>query len=163
MRVESCSLREANKFVALWHRHHKPTVGHRFSLHAVNDSGEVVGAAIIGRPVARALDADKVVEVNRLVTNGTRNACSMLYAAAAREASKRGFTHIITYILATEPGTSLMACGWEFEAKVKGRSWSRESRLREEENPLQCQDKTRWGRSLSPPRLRPNNAQLSMF
>lgn len=148
MHTRLCTLREANELVNRWHRHHKPTVGHRFSICAVNDNGEMVGAAIVGRPVARAYDAEKVVEVNRLVTDGTYNACSMLYAAAAREARKRGFKHIITYILATEPGTSLKAAGWTLESKVRGRSWSCKSRPRIDKTESQKCDKLRFGRNL---------------
>ena len=83
--LEVCpvSLKEANAFVAEHHRHHRPTVGHKFSI-ACTDGEKIVGVAIIGRPVSRHLDDGWTLEVNRLCTDGTRNACSMLYAAAWR-------------------------------------------------------------------------------
>ena len=31
LNISPCSLREANEFVSKFHRHHKPTVGHKFS------------------------------------------------------------------------------------------------------------------------------------
>jgi hypothetical protein len=111
LRVIPLTLAEANAVVAKWHRHHKPVVGHRFSIGALS-GGILIGAAIIGRPVARLTDQSFVAEVTRLVTDGTKNACSLLYAASARAAQAMGYDAIQTFILATEPGTSLRAAGW---------------------------------------------------
>lgn len=80
------ALADANDFVARLHRHHKPVVGHLFSLGAVLD-GKLVGVAIVGRPVARMRDDGLTAEVTRLCTDGTDNACSFLYGAAARAAA----------------------------------------------------------------------------
>jgi hypothetical protein len=115
LRIIPLELDEANDLVTRWHRHHKPAVGHRFSIGVVDDSGEIVGAAIVGRPVARLTDYRSVLEVTRLVTNGTKNACSILYAAAARVAREMGYEKIQTFILDSETGVSLIAAGWEFE------------------------------------------------
>ena len=81
--LEICpmTLKEANAYVEQYHRHHKPVVGHKFSI-GCSDGEKIVGVAIVGRPVARHLDDGWPLEVNRLCTDGTRNACSMLYAAA---------------------------------------------------------------------------------
>jgi hypothetical protein len=122
-------LADANEFVLTHHRHHKAVRGHKFALAAMAGD-QCVGVAIIGRPVARARDDKKTLEVTRLATDGTRNACSFLYGAAAREAFKKGFDAIGTYILASEPGTSLRAAGWVRINKTKGRSWNCRSRPR---------------------------------
>ena len=61
-----------------------------------------MGVAICGRPVARRLDDGYTLEVNRLCTDGTPNACSILYAAAYRAARAMGYNKVITYILDTE-------------------------------------------------------------
>ena len=111
MTLTPISLSEANAFVALWHRHHKPVVGHKFSIGCEAD-GRLAGVAIVGRPVSRYLDDGKTLEVNRLCTDGTKNACSFLYAAAARAARAMGYQRIITYTLDTEGGASLRAAGW---------------------------------------------------
>ena len=92
------SLREANEFVRQHHRHHKPTVGHKFSI-GVREDGRLAGVAICGRPVSRFLDDGYTLEVNRLCTDGARNACSMLYGAAVRAARAMGYKKVITYIL----------------------------------------------------------------
>jgi hypothetical protein len=118
LQIIPLELNEANALVTKWHRHHKPAVGHRFSIGVVDGSGEIVGAAIVGRPVARMTDYRSVLEVTRLVTNGTKNACSILYAAAARVAREMGYEKIQTFILDSETGTSLVAAGWTFEGNT---------------------------------------------
>lgn len=141
-----CSLAEANAFVQLHHRHHRPVIGHKFSLAAVQD-GQVVGVAIVGRPVSRLRDDGQTLEVTRLCTNGSRNACSFLYGAAARAAFALGYRRIGTYTLPDEGGASLRAVGWQLVGSRGGGSWSREVRLREDLHPLQ--PKLLWERTKS--------------
>ena len=123
-RVIPLELQEANALVTRWHRHHKPVRGHRFSIGCQDTAtGEIVGAAIIGRPVARMVDYKTTLEITRLVTNGAEHACSFLYGAAARIAKELGYSAIQTYILEGEPGTSLLAAGWTCNGRVRGRQW----------------------------------------
>lgn len=129
-------LNEANDFVAQNHRHHKPVIGHLFSLGAVLNE-QLVGVAIVGRPVARMRDDGLTAEVTRLCTDGTRNACSFLYGASARAAFALGFQRIGTYILASEDGTTLKAAGWRLIGQTKGGSWSRPSRGRSDKHPTE--------------------------
>jgi len=91
-----------------------------------------LGIAQCARPVSRCLDDGKTLEVVRLCTDGTRNACSFLYSRCARIAKELGYERIITYILMTEDGASLKASGWKLEAEnVGGGSWDTPSRRRE--------------------------------
>lgn len=129
-------LGEANAFVSRHHRHHRPVVGHLFSLGCVSDE-KIVGVVIVGRPVARMRHDGETVEVTRLCTDGTKNACSFLYGAAARAAFALGYKRIGTYILASEPGTSLTASGWRNLGERGGGSWSRPSRPTVDKHPLQ--------------------------
>jgi hypothetical protein len=125
LRVVPLELTEANATVAAWHRHHKPVQGHRFSLGVIDDADQIRGAVIIGRPVARlAGHPRQVLEVTRLVTDGSPNACSMLYAAAARAGKAMGFARIQTYILEEEEGVTLRAAGWVCEGVAGGGSGS---------------------------------------
>lgn len=120
------SLGEANAFVRAHHRHHKPVIGHLFSIGAAttdsDDGGacKIIGVSIIGRPVARMRDDGITAEVTRLCTDGTKDAPSFLYGASARAAFALGFKRIGTYILATEPGTSLTASGWRLIGHAGG-------------------------------------------
>ncbi len=113
---------EANALVAKHHRHHKPTPGHKFSVAVADELGQVRGVAIVGRPVARNLDDGWVLEVNRCCTDGTRNACSMLYQAAWRVAKAMGYRKLITYTIPKEGGASLRGAGW----KCLGERWRRQ-------------------------------------
>lgn len=135
--VVPCQLDEANAFVLQHHRHHQPVVGHKFSLAVADEKNEVRGVAIVGRPVARGNDNGLSLEVTRLATDGCPNACSALYSAAWRAAKALGYRRLGTYILASEPGTSLVAAGWRLVGEVKGRSWSCDSRPRVDKHPLQ--------------------------
>ena len=117
------SLKEANEYVKRNHRHHKPVTGHKFSVAAAVD-GEIVGVAIVGRPVSRHLDDGWTLEVNRLCTDGTKNACSFLYAACWRCAKNMGYKKLITYILDTENGASLKAAGWKCLGEAGGKRWT---------------------------------------
>ena len=111
-------------------------VGHLFSIGAA--FGDViVGVVIVGRPVARMRDDGETAEVTRLCTTGEKNACSFLYGAAAKAAFALGYRRIGTYILASEPGTSLMATGWRQIGEVHGRSWTTPSRPRVDKHPTQ--------------------------
>lgn len=70
--LQPISLADANAFVAEHHRHHRPVVGHKFSIAATMGGG-IVGIVIVGRPVSRMRDNGQTLEVTRLCTDGTRN------------------------------------------------------------------------------------------
>ena len=126
LNIKHIELSEANAFVAAYHRHHEPVTGHRFSL-GVYDANKLCGVAIVGRPVARKINQHTIVEVTRLCTDGTRNACSILYGACARAAKALGYERIITYILCSENGASLRASGWTcVSKKCGGKQWTGE-------------------------------------
>ncbi len=146
MKAVRVELSEANSFIAEVHRHHKPVQGHRFSI-GVEHGGKLVGVAVVGRPVARMTDQKNVAEVTRLATDGTRNACSFLYAQCARAAQELAFTSIQTFILATEPGTSLRAAGWINRGASAGGDWNRPSRGgRRTDQPME--PKIKWSKQL---------------
>lgn len=146
MQLKPVSLRVANEFVKKHHRHHKQSRGHKFSISLADDDDNLIGVAIVGRPVNRNLDDGRTAEVVRCCTDGTKNACSMLYSASARAAKAMGYKKIITYILDSEPGTSLLASGWERGYTVRGRSWSCPSRPRSDKHPLV--NKVFWSKQL---------------
>ena len=136
------TLREANEFVRQHHRHHKPTVGHKFSI-GVQEDGRLAGVAICGRPVSRFLDDGCTLEVNRLCTDGAKNACSMLYGAAVRAARAMGYHKVITYILDSECGASLKASGFVCEGPAGGMEWTGRSKPKDS-GQYPHQMKTRW-------------------
>jgi len=105
--------------------------------------------AIAGRPVSRLLDDGATVEVTRVCTTGEPNACSMLYGALCRAAAALGYSRVVTYMLAEEPGTSVRAAGFAFAARVEpAESWSRPSRKRADAGGRPAGAKVRWVRDL---------------
>jgi hypothetical protein len=148
-KIVPVELAQANRVVALWHRHHKPVQGHRFSLGVVDETGVLRGVAVVGRPVARNTPPDRVVEVTRCCTDGTPNACSCLYAAAARVAQALGFERIQTFTLDSEGGASLRAAGWTLAGVSPGGQWRHsDGKPRRTDQPT-C-PKKRWERILNP-------------
>lgn len=148
LRIVPVTFADATSFCSAHHRHHRPPVGHKASI-AVAHGALIVGVAILGRPVARHLDDGHTLEVLRVATDGTRNACSKLYGASWRLAQALGYTKLVTYTLATEPGSSLRAVGWTpTDVARSSYSWSTPSRPRADKAPLQA--KIRWEIALTP-------------
>lgn len=143
LQITPINLDEANAFVEANHRHHKPVPGAKFCV-AVSEENDVVGVAIVGRPVSRHLDDGWTLEVNRCCTNGTKNACSMLYSSAWRAARAMGYQKLITYTLESEGGASLRGAGWQCvgETNTKNQGWNRSTRPRVDTHPLQ--QKLKW-------------------
>lgn len=129
LRLVPCSLADANAFVAQYHRHSKPVVGHKWSVACADDDA-VRGVAIVGRPIARHMDDGTTVEILRTATDGAKNANSLLMGACVRAAFAKGYTRVITYTKQSESGASLRAAGFRVVAQAKGRQWSRSSRPR---------------------------------
>jgi len=129
---------QACAFVEEHHRHHMAPRGMKFAVGAATDEGELVGVLIASRPVARHFDDGRTVEVSRSCTDGTRNANSLLYGAAARAAFALGYTRVITYTQAGETGASLRAAGWKVIAERAERgSWAESSvKLRSLRDPV---------------------------
>ena len=147
MQIVPISLKEANEFVRQYHRHHKPKRIARFAvavakhdwadLYICTEDVAIVGVAIVGNPVARHLCDGWTLEVNRVATDGTKNACSMLYGASWRVAKEMGYHKLITYTLPSESGGSLRGAGWDLVGERGGGSWSCPSRPRVDMAPTQ--------------------------
>lgn len=111
MEIRPITFKAACAFVQALHRHNKPPRGHKFSISAWR-GGELVGVAMIGRPVARALDNGVTAEVIRTCTDGSRNVNSMLYGAAVRACKAMGYRLVVTYTQASESDASLRGAGF---------------------------------------------------
>jgi len=124
IKIIPLDLKEANEIVANLHRHHKPAVGHRFSLGVIDESGNIRGCVIASRPIARLADQKFTLEVARVATDGTRNACSMLLGAVTKAARAMGYAKVQTTTLSYESGSSLKAVGWlSYELDQDGTGW----------------------------------------
>ena len=144
------SLREANEFVSNYHRHNKPTQGGRFAIGATTGE-QMVGVAIVGRPLARMLDNGYTAEVTRTCTSpdAIKGTVSFLYSACWRIWQAMGGLKLITYTLTTESGASLRGAGWNCIGQTKGskRGWASAGREREWQS-IYAQPKLRWEKEL---------------
>lgn len=154
--IRPCDYKTAKAFVGQNHRHNKPPPGHKFSI-ACYDNDRLCGVCMVGRPVARHLDDGLTLEINRCCTDGTYNACSILYGTACRAAKALGYKRIYTYTLQSEPGTSLKASNWICDGEAGSeQNWNVKSRPREisqitlfgEEKKYTTEKKIRWRREL---------------
>jgi hypothetical protein len=143
LELQPITFAEAAEYIRQHHRHHLPQHGWKFGV-AVNDGEAVVGVITVGRPVARHYDDGWTLEVTRCCTDGTSNACSMLYGAAWRAAKALGYKRLITYTLASESGGSLRASGWRelYTTKDRPNGWNMPGRPREVKAPTA--PKTLW-------------------
>jgi hypothetical protein len=117
LRLVPCLQKAAKKFIWKHHRHNVPAIAAVFCI-GLAEGDELVGVAMIGRPIARAHDDGKTLEVSRVaVLEGTKNANSMLYGACARAAAALGYQRLVTYTLPQESGSSLRAAGWRADAE----------------------------------------------
>jgi hypothetical protein len=128
LEVIPVTFRQAAAFVAEHHRHHGAPRGAKFVL-GLRRGNELVGVAVVGRPVARHLDDGRTAEVNRTcVLEGVPNANSMLYGAAWRAARAMGYLRLVTYTQQGETGASLRAAGWRIIAERPARKgWAESS------------------------------------
>lgn len=144
--VVPITLSEAGEFVRNFHRHNKPPVGHVFSI-GVSDGENLVGVAIVGRPVARMLQDGQTLEVLRccVVESAPKGTPSFLYSRCWRVASALGWSKLITYTLQSESGSSLRGAGWKVVNQSpgnKGKAW--QNRPGREWQEVVGQSKFRW-------------------
>ena len=124
MRIAPITFAKASEFINKNHRHHHATIGCKFCIAVLDNSENLCGVAVCGRPVSRYLDDGKTLEINRVCTDGTKNACSILYGASCRIAKEMGYAKVITYTLISESGASLKASNFICEGEAGGTHWT---------------------------------------
>lgn len=141
-----CSVTRAKAVVDSWHRHHGSSTSALYAAAVATEDGTVRGVALIGRPVARLLDDGWTLEVTRVATDGTPNACSALYGIARRLAVALGYVKLITYTRADEPGSSPRGAGFTDEGAIRARSWDMPGRPRTDKTEIV--QRRRWAMEL---------------
>ena len=139
-------LKEAQEFVANFHRHNSAPVGYLFAVGASDGAG-LVGVATVGRPVARHLDDGRTAEVTRccVLDTAPKGCCSFLYAKCWQAARALGWQKLVTYTMQSESGASLRGAGWRVVAELKAKNaggW--QNRPGREWQPVVGQAKFRW-------------------
>ena len=143
------TLREANDFVAAFHRHNGRTArnGGKFAIGA-SDGSDLWGVAIVGNPISASFMDGFTAEVLRTCVRpeAPRNINSLLYGACWRACRAMGYRKLITYTLRTESGASLRGAGWSCVAEVKPTEdgWRKNDHLTRQWQPVMGQQKFRW-------------------
>lgn len=151
MRIAPLTLREANDFVERHHRHSARTSndGGKFAIGLEHD-GDLVGVAIVGRPIARLLQVEGAAELLRLCTSpaAPKGSGSKLYTRAMRIWQLMGGTKFHTYTLAKESGDSMRGAGMKNPvAEIGGAQWDRGRRPRRHKT-IHDEPKARWSEDL---------------
>lgn len=148
LEVIPITLREANDFVAQFHRHNGRTSrnGGKFAV-GLTTGTELIGVAIVGLPIARLLNDGRTAEVTRVcvLDHAQKGACSKLYSACWKAWRAMGGKRIVTYTLQSESGSSLKGAGFKIVAQCKPGSWNRIGRERDWQ-PIYGQKKIRWSK-----------------
>lgn len=151
--VRPTTLRVANDFVQLHHRHNGRTArdGGKFAIACEHDKN-IVGVAIVGNPLsATYMDRKKygwIAEVLRTCTSidAPKNSVSFLYGACTRICREMGFDRLISYTLEDESGASLRGAGWINTASTKPvkPGWRKADHLEREYQEVMGFVKKRW-------------------
>lgn len=149
MTVIPCSLREANDFVANFHRHNGRTSrnGGKFAIGVAHEN-ELVSVAIVGNPISATFMDGFTAEVLRTCAkpDAPRNCNSFMYGACWRAWRALGGRRLLTYTLQTESGASLRGAGWKVVGEVKPTEdgWRKNDHLVRQWQPVMGQKKFRW-------------------
>jgi hypothetical protein len=141
LHVSPITVKSAMRAVRLWHRHLKRVTGGLFAVSVVDENDMLRGVAIVGRPARLAQDG-WTCEVVRCSTDGSKNACSLLYSTCRRVAQVLGYRRCLTKTLPEEGGASLLALGLKPLGLARGGEWSRPSRKRAPA--VRPEPKTQW-------------------
>lgn len=139
------TVKAARRQVRAWHRHLPEVQGGLFAV-GVSAGDELVAVGVAGNP-ARVWQGTGRLVISRVATDGTANACSMIYGALCRAAKALGYSEVWTYTLPDEPGTSLRAAGFLEAGISAGGSHGRPSRPRRPA--VRPEPKRRWVRRLT--------------
>lgn len=147
--VVPMTLKEANDFVASYHRHNGRTArnGGKFAIGA-SYGDQLVGVAIVGNPISASFMDGFTAEVLRgcVRPDAPCNANSFLYGACWRVWRAMGGLKLVTYTLQEESGASLRGAGWKVVAEVQPTKagWNKNDHLTRIWQPVQGQLKFRW-------------------
>lgn len=132
--VKPITIKQANEFIRVHHRHHRPTARNngKWALAAMNSGLETVGVVITSAPVSASYMDGMTLEVVRLCVSeiAPKGACSFLLSRCCAIWKQMGGSRVLTYTLQSESGASLRGAGWQLAGAVKPhKRWESKSKL----------------------------------
>lgn len=153
LKSQPITLRSANDFVQLFHRHNGRTArdGGKFAVSAIHEN-KLVGIAIVGNPISATFMNKEIyghmAEVLRTCTHpfAPKGTVGFLYGVCTRVCREMGYDKILTYTLEDESGASLRGVGWKEVAKTKpcAPGWRKSDHITREHQPVMSLVKRRW-------------------
>lgn len=134
MRIEICHTKEVDRWIAERHYLGYSPCGARIRMFFYDDGNKLIGAMMWGRPTARKLNADKIMELTRMFfINETENNVESKALAVARKYIRIHYPEIkgvLAYssISQGHQGTIYLADGWFPFGKTKKESWNNKNR-----------------------------------
>ena len=152
MNIRPISIKDADAFVSLHHRHNKAAGNGKFAiccfieLQVMNGVWYyTIGVGIGGRPRSRHLDNGITFEIYRVCTTGHKNSTSFIYSKMKKIAQLMGYVKIITYTLQSESGSSLKAIGASVEKVVEHKKqWNDSGGIKRNFQLVTIEPKYRW-------------------
>ena len=151
MRLLLVNSEDVDKWIAQHHYLGYSPPGARLRFWIVNSSDEIMGAMMWGRPTARMLDQECLLELTRmcLIDDTVPNAESQALGKARRWIRKHmpSIKGLLAYAStgARHRGTIYEADGWFPFGKTEGHSWKRKGRCKRRDK--DTSPKLRWLRS----------------
>lgn len=163
LRLAPIDLASARAWIQRVHSHLDAPIGGKAAV-AIEEDGRLCCVALLGRPNARALQAQGCAEVLRVASDRTPHAAGMALAAITRAALSLGYTRIVSSTLLGEKGTMYRGTGWRpvacrlLERGPELADWRRKGRS--SKAPTQAGAKVRWEAG---PSALPENPKVAAF
>ena len=142
LNTKPITIKQANEFVAKYHRHHRPTTKNcgKWAISAVDVKTDIiVGISITGNPVSASFMDGYTLEITRLcIKEGAPlGTASFLISKCSSIWKQMGGKRLLTYTLSHESGASLKGAGWEKIGEVMPHNnWKHKSTMDGKERDL---------------------------
>jgi hypothetical protein len=151
LRIDICHDISLDKWIAERHYLHSTPAGAKVRMWFKDDNGNTIGAMMWGRPSARMLDQNKMLELTRMFfIDDTERFVESKALSKAREHIRKHFPQVkglIAYSSCGQrhEGTIYEADNWFSVGTTKGHSWK--SKVKAERADIDISDKIRWVRT----------------
>ncbi|MEG7347637.1 XF1762 family protein [Serratia marcescens] len=133
--VKPITLKKANEFIGINHRHHRPTSRNsgRWAIAGYETSSDkMIGVVIAGNPVSATYMDGLTIELTRVcvLEEAPKGTCSFLISRCCAIWKMMGGSKAITYTLESESGASLRGAGWRLTGTVAPpQRWENKSKV----------------------------------
>ena len=148
MRLEEVHSVEVDRYITEHHYLHSAPAGARLRLWIKDDSNNIIGAMMWGRPTARTYNQERILELTRMfMVDDTEPYAESKALAMARKLIRKQLPQVkglISYSSTGEhhKGTIYEADGWFAVGMIEAKAWNKKDRAN-----IDVSKKIRWVRS----------------